>query len=166
LPNVRRAGNPDIRIIITGAFGVETLNDFSPADEEELEEKVFCCFFRTLDQRTAFLDQLRAIAAESAQPQLGTLPPSSFAEAIEHIRSGADEMEVLLAAVRWWVIVKRKTYHAYRLKAEFMPYNTSCAVSFAELDPNTLRLSVLRSLQVLEEEKSRIVDFFGLDAEA
>ena len=166
MPNVRRAGHPDSRIMITGALGVETLNDFAPADEEGLEEKVFCCFFRTLDQRTEFLDQLREIAAESAQPQSAMALPTSFEEAMEHIQSGADETEILFAAVRWWVTVRRKAYHAYRLKAEFTPYNTSCAVSFREMDPNMLRLSVLRALQVLEEEKSRIVDFFGLDAEA
>jgi hypothetical protein len=166
LRNVRPSVNPDSRIMITGPLGVETLNDFSPADEEELEEKVFCCFFRTLDQRTEFLDQLRAIASESAQPTSAITLPTSFEAAIEQIQSGADETEVLFATVRWWVTVRRKAYHAYRLKAEFAPYNTSCAVSFTELDPNMLRLSVLRALQVLEEEKSRIVDFFGLDAEA
>ncbi len=143
----------DARVLICGPIGPVEIDEINLHDEDAITETIFCCFFRTETSRNLFLSDLKRVAGDA----------SATAE-IEQTAS-SNEMLELIGAVNWWAHSKRKPYHAYRLKAEYPPYSSSCAISFVEPEANDLKLAVLRSLQVLEQDKSRVHEFFGFDPE-
>jgi hypothetical protein len=161
---VRRPGQQDVLLVITSPFGVEDPRGFSPFDAEHPDELVFCCFFKELEQRTGFLDRLRAIAAAPLDADADRAALNdSMAEQYTRLYREGQAGEAFFVAVRWWYSVMRRAYHVYRLKIGFAPYRTSCLVAFRELDPDDLQVNLARALQFMEREKSRVLGFFGLD---
>jgi hypothetical protein len=144
---------PDSRIILTTPLGAEELADFSPEEPGELADVAFVCFFRTEDDRARFLGRLKTAAANQENPPTA----GEIAALAEEER----ETALVEACVRWWTSASRKPYHAYKLKADYSSFRTSCAVTFEEAAQDELRLSVLRAIQVLEEDRTRVEDFFG-----
>jgi len=150
-------------IVITSPAGVDDPRDFSPFDAERPEDLVFCCFFKTLEQRAEFLNRTRATATSSFIPEGERAAQNdALPEAYARLYREGEAGEAFLTTIRWWTGVMRRGYHAYSLKIGFAPYRTSCVISFRELDTNTIRHNLARALQFLEREKSRILDFFGL----
>ncbi len=145
--------NLETRVFICGTIGPVEIDEIDLRDEDALLETIFCCFFRTEEGRTQFMSDLKRVAADASVAQ----------EMIQ--TASTDELQELIETVNWWAHTKRKPYHAYKLKAEYPPYSSSCAIAFIEPESNDLKLAVLRSLQVLEQDKSRVHEFFGFDTE-
>lgn len=160
---MRRPGQQDVLIVITSPTGVADPRTFSPFDAPHPDELVFCCFFRTLEQRADFLKRTREIAATSLVPEEERAARNeSLAEEYVRLHHEGKSGDAFLAAIRWWTGVMRRGYHAYSLKIGFAPYRTSCIVAFREMDTDALRHNLARALQFLEREKTRVLDFFGL----
>lgn len=160
---MQRPRQTDVRIVLTGPADAEDSRGSSPFDAAHPDDLVFCCFFKTLEERTEFLDRLRAIAARSPDQDAdrAALNTALAAEYVRLQREG-DSGEAFFTVVRWWIGAMRCGYHVYSLKVGFAPYATSCIVSFRALETETLRRHATRAIKFLEREKSRILDAFGL----
>jgi hypothetical protein len=154
----------DIRVIITSPASATHDDSFSPIYFLDPEVTLFVAFCKTTEMRADLLERLREAAKA----------PGSLEEERETVERGLDEQyrdqwragetdEALVTAVRWWTQVKRQPYHAYSLKAGVGPYRTSCLVAFEEPDAMTMRFNLARALDVLERERTRVMDFFGWD---
>jgi len=140
------------RIFILSAIGPVEVGELDLRDEDNVAETIFCCYFRTEQGRSQLIADLKTVAGDA-----------SAAGEFEKLSDSAEYSE-LIGTIHWWAHTKRKPYHVYKLKAEFLPYHTSCAITFAEPEPNAIKLAVLRSLQILEQDKSRVHEFFGFDS--
>lgn len=164
---MRRSGQQDLLIVITSPPQMEDSIDTSPFDADAPDDLVFFCFFRQIEQRTEFLRRMRATADEAVTDAItradseGSDVNEAFATEYTRLLREGEAGEALFAAGRWWVGVMRRGYHAYSLKIGFAPYQTSCIISFRELDTPTIRRNLARALQFMEREKSRVLDFFG-----
>jgi hypothetical protein len=154
--------NQEITVITTSPYGAHDRRGWLPMDAEEPEATTFCCFFRSMESRADQLDRLRALATE---PPVAEEAQADVTEDLagDYIRSQrvGDAGAALEAAVRWWVKVKRRGYHAYSLKVGYGPYRTSCVIAFEELEPADIRFNFDRATEVLERGRSRVMDFFG-----
>lgn len=162
----RPAGTPDSRVVVTQPLEASESPDYSPFEATEPGELVFCCFFRTEEQRTAFLDRLRSIAREKppAEDEQARLQ-SELETEYDRSRSAGDTEAAFFYVVRWWVNVRRQVYHAYSLRIAAGPYRTSALVAFEEQEGQSIRYNMALAVDALEEEKTRIMDFFGLQGE-
>lgn len=153
----------DARVLITSPTGGDDPALYAPIeDDEEAADFVFCCFFHTTEQRAAFLARLR----ESAKEPPATADDRTALQSVlsdEYARQLADGRteDALVTLARWWMRGMRRGYHAYNLKTAYAPWNASCIVSFTELDGPTMKANIARALDLLREEKSRVLDFFG-----
>ena len=154
----------DIRVLITSPANATHSDNYSPLEDPNPENLLFVAFFKTLELRSELLDRLRQLAKAGLQADasVGDIEGGLKREYVEKWEDG-DTSEALVIAVRWWTQVKRKPYHAYSLKPGVGPYVTSCLVAFEEPDTDTMRFNLARALDVLERERSRVMDFFGWD---
>ena len=147
----------DVRIFTTNPRDLA-----SPFDARHPEDIVFCCFFRELEQRAAFLKQTRFIAGTPLTVEADTQTlTEQLADEYRALQSAGNAQEAVYTAVRWWSGILRRGYHTYSLKIGFAPYRTSCILSFQELDTDSIRYNLSRALQMLEQDKGRVIDFFG-----
>ena len=154
----------DIRVIVTSPASATHDRSFSPVALPAPEELLFVAFCKTPEMRTELLQQLKASAALQpvAEPDRAAAERTLDADFREQWAEG-ETSDALVTAVRWWTQLKRKPYHAYSLKAGVGPYRTSCLVAFVEPDTVTMRFNLARALDVLERERTRVMDFFGWD---
>lgn len=152
----------DIRVVIASPASATHDDSFSPISFAEPDEVLFVAFCKTAEMRAELLERLREVAKAPPLPEsereaaAGTLD----VEYRDHARAG-ETAEALVTAVRWWTQIRRKPYHAYSLKAGVGPYRSSCLVAFEEPDAVTMRFNLARALDVLERERTRVMDFFG-----
>jgi hypothetical protein len=153
----------DIRILLTNPIDAENPNSVSPFDIARPERLVFFCFFKQGEQRTDFLARLRHIAATAPSPDADRAAlHETLSAQYARLQQQGESLEAFYVAIEWWAGAMRRGYHAYSLKIGFAPYRTSCVVAFRELETESLKRNVERALRCLEEEKGRMLDFFGL----
>lgn len=154
----------DIRIVVTSPASATHDAGFSPVSFGDPEEILFVAFCKTTEMRADLLERLRATAKAAPVPEADqqATERETESEYLAHWQAG-DTAEALVTAVRWWTQVRRKPYHAFSLKAGVGPYRTSCLVSFDEQDAVTMRFNLARALDLLERERTRVMDFFGWD---
>jgi hypothetical protein len=152
----------EVVVITTSPYGAHDRRGWLPMEAVEPEACTFCCFFREMETRTEFLDRLRAVvtAPPIAEEQKVAVTEDLAGDYIRSQRVG-DPAAAVEAAVRWWVTVMRRGYHAYSLKVGYGPFRTSCVISFEELEPTDIRYNFDRATEVLERGRSRVMDFFG-----
>jgi len=163
---MRRPGKQDVLIVITSPRNIEDPRGFSPFDAVYPDELVFCCFFKEPEQRAEFLARVKR---EAGSPPDEVEPERKREElAREYVRLYAEGQadEAFYAAIRWWSVVKRRSYHAYSLKIGFAPYRSSCIIAFDEMEADTMKMNLARAMQFMEREKSRVLDFFGLTGDS
>jgi len=152
----------DIRVLITSPASATHDSDFTPMAHVYPNEILFVAFFKTAELRADLLARLREAAKEpiAAEGDREAAAVDIGREFTTQWKAG-NTAEALVIAVRWWSNVKRLPYHAYSLKAGVGPYVTSCLVAFDAPDTVTMRFNLARAVDVLERERSRVMDFFG-----
>lgn len=152
-----------MRMVILSASGVEDPQGFSPFASSRPETLAFCCFFSSEEERAALLRRLRAIAGEPPPPETDREARAlSLAEEYARHQSQGETEAALGTIIRWWSGLRRRSYHAYSLRQGIGPYRTSCLIALGELDGDTVRYAVMQALEVMNLERSRVLDFFGL----
>jgi hypothetical protein len=131
---------------------------FQPLDLDEPDEILFACFFHD-DERAALLSHLRAISTLPVEGAPGALG-IEVAREIEDSRLRSDGAQLMVATVRWWTGVKRRGYHAYKLRVGVDRYRCSCVIAFRERTPSELRDAVAPAMDELEEARERVAGFF------
>ena len=152
----------DVRVIVTSPATATHDPGFSPVALTDPDELLFVAFCKTTEMRAELLQRLKASAGLPPIPE----PERELAEKREDETfreewTAGETAEALVTAVRWWTQIKRKPYHAYSLKAAVGPYRTSFLVAFDEPDTVTMRFNLARALDILERERTRVMDFFG-----
>ena len=154
------ADERDLLVLPTSPFGI----DFrvSPFDLDVPEELVYCCLFRSLDGRSDFLARLKAVAGEPmvAREDLQAIRDELVDEYLKLSAAGL-AAEAFFTVARWWVAVKRRTYHSYSLRIGAGPYRTSCVISFRPLAPQMIRNAFETATYTLAQEKEHVLDSFG-----
>jgi hypothetical protein len=130
-----------------------------PLDLDEPEDIAFACFFKTDDDRAALLAALRSLATAPVDPAPGALG-MEVAQELEESRLQGDAKRMLAAALRWWTGVKKRAYHAYKLRAGVDRYSCSCVVALREMQPAELKAAVDPAINELEEARERVAGFF------
>jgi len=149
----------EIRVFILSDERVVEPRRFEPLDLDEPDEILFGCFFHDEEDRASLLSYLRDL---SVVPVGG--PPGSLgmevARDMEDSRLRSDAAGLLDSAVRWWTGVKRRGYHAYKLRIGVDRYSCSCVIAFRERTPSELRDAITPAVEELEEAKERVAGFF------
>jgi hypothetical protein len=149
----------DVRVLITSPASATHDAGFSPFQYGDPDEILFVGFCKTLDLRADLLRRLREAATQAAGSS--SVDSLELERQFEAEMAGGETAGALITAVRWWTQVKRKPYHAYSLKAGVGPYVTSFLVAFDEPDTLSMRFNLARAVDVLERERTRVMDFFG-----
>jgi hypothetical protein len=149
----------DIRVVITSPPGAADSPAFTPFDWPTPDLLVLVVFLRDEDQRATLLRTLRDEAALAARDGADL---KDLAAGYARAHQSGRETEALCQLVRWRAGVLREAFHTYNLRVAFAPYRTSCLISFSELAPPDLRANVERAMRVIENDKSRLLDAFGL----
>lgn len=152
-----------MRMIILSPSGVEDLQSFSPFRFSRPETLSFCCFFSSEEERAALLKRLRSIAAKLPPPEEERPKEAQrLAEEYAQLQAQGKTEEALCILIRWWSVLQRCSYHAYSLRRGIGPYRTSCLIALDELDEDVVRYACMQALEVMNLERSRVLDFFGL----
>ena len=150
-------------ILITEPPGLGSLRDSSPFEAVDPDGLVYFCFFREVEDRAELLKRLRQEAGfllpETADKEVAE---QEMSEEFTSLQRAGSMSEAFLAAMRWRTVVHSQPYHCYSLKVEYAPYGTSCIIAFRELGAEAIRENVKRALTLMEAEKTRVLDFFGL----
>jgi hypothetical protein len=149
----------DVRAFVLSDEGVEDPRRFRPLQISEPEDILFGCFFHDEDERAALLAYLRETASAPVEPAPGALA-EEVARELEHYRLKGDTAGLLVETVRWWTGVKRRGYHAYKLRVGVDRYRCSCVIAFRERTPEELREAIMPAVEELEEAKERVAGFF------
>ncbi len=148
----------DLVVIPTSPFGIDS--HVSPFDLDAPEELVFCCLFRSVEDRTDFLARLKTIAREPLDSSDDIQEVRDALER-EYLQAIGSAGEAFFAVARWWIAAKRHTYHSYSLRIGAGPYRTSCVISFRPLSPQMIRNAFETAASTLIVEKARVLDSFG-----
>ena len=149
----------DARVFVLADDRIVETRRFQPLDADEPDEILFACFFHDDDERAALLGHLRDV---SVAP-LGAVPGAlgiEVARDIEDSRLRSDAVGLLTATVRWWTGVKRRGYHAYKLRVGVDRYRCSCVIAFRERSSSELRDAIAPAMEELEEARERVAGFF------
>lgn len=149
----------DVRVYVLSNDRVIEPRRFQPLDIDEPEEIQFGCFFHDEDDRAALLGHLRDVATAPIDGMPGALG-LEVARDIEDSKLRGDASAMLVAAVRWWTGVKRRGYHAYKLRMGVDRYRCSCIIAFGERTPSELHNAIQPAMAELEEAKERVAGFF------
>lgn len=151
----------DSVFIITSPPEAEDNPDFIPFSCTEPETVTYCCFFKSDRHREEFVDTLRQHgdldAKELATPGLEKRLGKEWLLCMH----GGDHEIALLTLVQWWMNIRKKTYHIYRLKSGYSPYAAGCIISLAELNPDELRANMVIGMDGMETRKREIMEEFG-----
>lgn len=154
----------DTRVIVTSPAAATHDSAFSPMALANPTEVLFVAFCKTTEMRAELLESLRAAAKEPAIAETDREPIERELDVtFRNQWETGETAEALVTAARWWTRIKSKPYHVYSLKAAVGPYGTSCLIAFDEPDAVTMRFNLARALDVLERERTRVMDFFGWD---
>lgn len=158
------AALPETHIVLTGPLERSGTGDILPSSEDGPSELVFCCFFRTVEDRSQFLGKFRQLAqsSETLTEADAVNRSIALADAYDLAEEEGRENDALLLALEWWIGIQRRGYHVYTLKVGAAAFRTSCVIAFRPLAPATIRAHIDRALLTIEEERTRVLDFFGL----
>jgi hypothetical protein len=158
---VRSSPRMDACVVATSPK--ELLNGFTPIDLDWPDDLVFCCFFRSREERTDFLKRLRSYATipcptePDAEAQI-----SQLLSRYEKLRKDDESIEAFFTAAEWWVGTMRRGYHSYSLRVGVGPYRTSCVISFRELTADQIRGNLSLAVHSIEVEKDRVMNALGI----
>jgi hypothetical protein len=113
------------------------------------------CFFRSPDQRKAFLEGLKRTAALAAIPD----------RAADLVRDAAMDDATDAGWLRRIVRTRAQAglgYHVYSLRAGVPPYAAGCLISFEPLEPPALARHADLAREETEVQRRRMLDVFGL----
>jgi hypothetical protein len=149
----------DVKTFILTGSGVVEPRRFQPLDEDGPEEILFGCFFHDEDDRAAVLSHLREVASTPVEGLPGSLA-IEVAMQMEDCRLRGDVAGLMLATLRWWTGIKRRGYHAYKLRMGVDRYRCSCIIGFRERSATELRDAIEPAIAELEEARERVAGFF------
>ncbi len=157
------SANVDVRIVVTSPRDAFLRGDAAPFEHDSPEELAWIVLFRELEQRTEFLQGLRAAAAATARIEgdHNEYIAQCRTECLD-LRAGGDAAGSFEAGIRWWAAETGKGYHAYSLKTAVTPYRSSCCISLDTLDEDEIRAGLASALEVVEADKERVLEMFGL----
>lgn len=149
----------DVRVFMVSRDRLEVARRFQPLDVDEPEDILFTCFFHDEDERAALLGYLREVASSPKDAAPGALG-IEVAQEIEDSRLRGDASALMVATVRWWTGVKRRGYHAYKLRVGVDRYRCSAIIAFRERMPSELRDAIGPAVEEMEEARERVAGFF------
>jgi hypothetical protein len=136
---------------------------YTPIELDWPDDLVFCCFFRSREERTDFLKRLRSYATipcpteNDVEAQIEQLITR-----YRNLEKDSNSVEAFFTAGEWWIGTMRRGYHSYTLKVGVGPYRTSCIISFRELSADQIRRNLSRAVHSVEVEKDRVMNALGI----
>ncbi len=125
-------------------------------------ELVLCCLCRSEDGRRKLLRDMRFAAGQpSPEADRREEETRNVVEAFADAWEREDYAAALLAVIRWRCVLRGGPYHTYALRESDPPYPWRFLVTFEEQDAPTLRAAVAKVDRLLQDERERIMDFFG-----
>lgn len=130
------------------------------AEFTDLESLVFFGFFRTREDRSDFLGELRSEVSHYLRGRQQSTPPVRQEERLASLLH-TDPERAALAAVRL-AADRGLSYHTYSLRIGYPPYAVSAVLSFVELERTDLEQFAGYATGRMEREKTQLLDAFGL----
>ncbi|MGC8667998.1 MAG: hypothetical protein ACP5VE_07795 [Chthonomonadales bacterium] len=132
----------------------------TPFEVPDPESLVFVCFFRDRQDRARFTATLRQAIGRAALKPAEAPSREECAARFRDACAHAQSLEALLAVIQWWTTLSPRGIHLYNLALDYPPFRASSLVSFQELRNEEVRANAERALEMMDEERGRVANFF------
>ena len=155
--------SPSMDACVVATSPSELGSGYTPIELDWPDDLVFCCFFRSREERGDFLKRLRSYATIPCptEPDVEAQIEQLLTR-YRNLEKSGNSTEAFFTAAEWWVGTMRRGYHSYSLRVGVGPYRTSCVISFRELTAEQIRGNLSLAVNSIEVEKDRVMNALGI----